>query len=52
MRARRRLPLSQLTGGIVEDVIVGAVTASCIGLQPSMARDLPRRGTTFEGSES
>jgi hypothetical protein len=34
MRARRRLPLSQLTGGIVEDVLVGAVTACCIGRAP------------------
>ena len=29
MRARRRLGLSQLAGGLVEDVIVGAVTSWC-----------------------
>jgi hypothetical protein len=34
MRARQRLPLSQLAGGIVEDLIVGTVAACCIGATP------------------
>lgn len=30
MRARQRLGLSQLAGGLVEDVVVGAVAAWCV----------------------